>query len=204
MGIHLDFPATPVSGDKYPTTPVAGQPQYTWDGEKWTTIGAQISTAPPATALPLMDQTTALVGTAAKWAREDHVHPKIPAAPMDAQAYSGMQVNGSCEVSQANGTSSIVPPHVIDGWYANKTGAAIGPLRRAGWCSGYPTVSILYSSRCNDSAGISCRWRFCVSQPQDRGLSVLTIGLGHSKCAAVDDCILEQQCASRALFGGAA
>jgi Chaperone of endosialidase len=31
----LDFPASPATGDKYPTSPAAGQPQYQWDGEKW-------------------------------------------------------------------------------------------------------------------------------------------------------------------------
>lgn len=31
----FDFPSSPTVGQKYPTSPVAGQPQYTWDGEKW-------------------------------------------------------------------------------------------------------------------------------------------------------------------------
>ena len=101
----LDFPASPLAGDKYPVTAVPGQPQYTYDGVKWTTIGAQISNAAPATALPLMDAATALVGTATKYAREDHVHPRFPAAPIDALAYSGMQVNGSMEVSQERGAN---------------------------------------------------------------------------------------------------
>jgi hypothetical protein len=71
----LDFPSTPSLNQKYPTTPVAGIPQYSWDGEKWTTIGAQISNAAPATNLPLIDATPAVVGVATKYAREDHVHP---------------------------------------------------------------------------------------------------------------------------------
>jgi hypothetical protein len=32
----LDFPASPSVGTIYPNPAVAGQPQYTWDGEKWT------------------------------------------------------------------------------------------------------------------------------------------------------------------------
>jgi hypothetical protein len=36
----LDFPASPTNGQKYPASPVAGIPTYTWDGQKWTTIGA--------------------------------------------------------------------------------------------------------------------------------------------------------------------
>jgi hypothetical protein len=39
----MDFPNTPTTGDKYPTTPAPGQPQYTWNGTMWTTHGI----APP-------------------------------------------------------------------------------------------------------------------------------------------------------------
>ena len=35
MGIN--FPNTPAIGDTWPNPPVATQPTYTWDGEKWTT-----------------------------------------------------------------------------------------------------------------------------------------------------------------------
>jgi hypothetical protein len=74
MGI--DFPNTPSVGAQWPSPPVVGIPTYTWDGEKWTTVGGAISTGgSPATALPLMDATPALVGTTIKYAREDHVHP---------------------------------------------------------------------------------------------------------------------------------
>jgi len=127
----LDFPASPQAGDKYPTPAVVGQPQYTFDGTKWTTVGAQITTAAPATAVPLMDQTAGLVGTATKYAREDHVHPKFYAAPFDAMAYSGMQVNGSMEVSQEIGTNIRNFPagqnqgYVCDGWSIYKAGPVV-------------------------------------------------------------------------------
>jgi hypothetical protein len=39
----MNFPNTPNVGDKYPTAPIAGQPQYTWNGTLWTTHGV----APP-------------------------------------------------------------------------------------------------------------------------------------------------------------
>src|SRR6516162_5217751 len=39
----MNFPNSPTVGDKYPTSPVAGQPQYTWNGTLWTTHGV----APP-------------------------------------------------------------------------------------------------------------------------------------------------------------
>ena len=74
MGIN--FPASPTLNQKYPQPPVAGVPVYTWDGEKWTTVGGSIAAyAPPADAVPLMDATPGLVGTSTEYAREDHVHP---------------------------------------------------------------------------------------------------------------------------------
>jgi hypothetical protein len=33
----IDFPASPTVGQKHPTTPIEGIPQYTYDGEKWIT-----------------------------------------------------------------------------------------------------------------------------------------------------------------------
>ena len=142
----LDFPPSPVVGDKYPVTPAPGVPQYTWDGEKWTTTGAQVTSASPSNNLPLMDATPAVPGVGTQYSREDHVHPtdtsraadtavlkKVPqsltvteqtdvrknvyAAPFDALAYSGMQINGSMEVSQELGTTGRVGNgYVADGW----------------------------------------------------------------------------------------
>jgi len=127
----LDFPASPAIGDKYPVPAVTGQPQYTYDGVKWTTVGAQVTTAAPATALPLMDAATAVVGTATKYAREDHVHPRIPAAPVDALAYSGLQFNGSMSVSQELGdTGRSVQGYICDGWLFVKTGTAVETILR--------------------------------------------------------------------------
>lgn len=71
----LDFPSSPTNGQKYPASPIIGIPTYTWDGEKWTTIGGSMGTLDPATAMPLQDATPGVVGTALKYAREDHVHP---------------------------------------------------------------------------------------------------------------------------------
>jgi hypothetical protein len=39
----FDFPNSPTVGQKYPASPVGGQPTYTWDGEKWTTVGGTIA-----------------------------------------------------------------------------------------------------------------------------------------------------------------
>jgi hypothetical protein len=123
MGIN--FPASPTVGQKYPQPAVAGIPVYTWDGEKWTTVGGSIAAyAPPSAILPLMDATPALTGVGTAYTREDHVHPvdtkavrtesaqsltaaqqqqarqNIYAAPFDAMAYGGLQINGGMEVNQ--------------------------------------------------------------------------------------------------------
>jgi hypothetical protein len=39
----MNFPNSPMVGDKYPVSPSAGQPQYIWNGTLWTTHGV----APP-------------------------------------------------------------------------------------------------------------------------------------------------------------
>ncbi len=40
----LDFPSSPTVGQKYPASPVAGLPTYTWDGEKWMAPIPSVST----------------------------------------------------------------------------------------------------------------------------------------------------------------
>jgi hypothetical protein len=42
----LNFPSGPASGQKYPASPVAGVPTYSWDGEKWTTGAGNVITPP--------------------------------------------------------------------------------------------------------------------------------------------------------------
>ncbi len=142
----LDFPVAPLVGDRFPTPSVAGMPQYIWDGEKWTTAANTITTAPPSTATPLEDNATPQIGVTTKYAREDHVHPStalkysaqtltttqqsqsrinLAAAPFDALAYNGMQINGSMEVSQEKGTGSTSAGHVCDGWILSYTGTMV-------------------------------------------------------------------------------
>jgi hypothetical protein len=47
----LDFPEAPTVGQLYPSSPAVGQPQYTWDGEKWTTQGAAMDVIPSGTVM---------------------------------------------------------------------------------------------------------------------------------------------------------
>jgi hypothetical protein len=74
----LDFPNTPIVGQKWPAPPIVGQPIYTWDGVKWVTTGEQIGNSGPATQVPLADAAVGQVGTSLFFAREDHVHPIDP------------------------------------------------------------------------------------------------------------------------------
>ena len=67
-------PAAPAVGEKWPQPSVVGVPVYSWDGEKWTTIGGEIGSIGGADDLPLMDG-VATPGVSTQWAREDHVHP---------------------------------------------------------------------------------------------------------------------------------
>ena len=71
----MDFPNSPVVGEKWPQPPVPNKPVYIWDGFKWTTIDTAIDdTIGPTALLPAMDGIAA-TGTEANWARGDHVHP---------------------------------------------------------------------------------------------------------------------------------
>jgi hypothetical protein len=56
----FNFPASPATGQLYPLSPVAGQPTYKWDGEKWTVVGSDgggstitIADTPPAPTSPV-------------------------------------------------------------------------------------------------------------------------------------------------------
>lgn len=101
----LNFPSAPTLGQKYPSPAVVGIPTYTWDGEKWTTNGAQIAYAPPAAATPLMDATPAVVGVANAYAREDHVHP----SDTSRVAKAGDAMSGPLAINKsASGQSSNI------------------------------------------------------------------------------------------------
>jgi hypothetical protein len=43
----INFPSSPTVGQKYPQPSVVGVPVYTWDGEKWTTVGGSLGGKSP-------------------------------------------------------------------------------------------------------------------------------------------------------------
>jgi collagen triple helix repeat protein len=118
----------------------------------------------PATVEPIIDGVAA-VGVSTNFAREDHVHPSdvaaravrfdaaqaltaaqqqqsrqnIYAAPFDALAYNGMQVNGGMEISQERGPSgtTINGSYIVDGWKVFLAGTmAVVAAQAAG--TGFP------------------------------------------------------------------
>jgi len=50
---------------------------------------------------------------------------KVYAAPLDALAYSGMQINGSMEVGQEKGTNGSTAGYACDGWALSKVGTMV-------------------------------------------------------------------------------
>jgi len=174
----MDFPASPAVGDRYPTSAVAGQTQYVWDGEKWATAGSagidqaaadaryvnvagdtmsgdlHVGAGTGVSRLHidggnatgqggllefdrgggltwLAGNASSLLGTASSdlifWnptagpvlslnatsgvvdfpTKKPTVAGQVWAAPLDALAYNGMQINGSMEVNQETGPALI-------------------------------------------------------------------------------------------------
>jgi hypothetical protein len=119
----FDFPAGPVTGDKYPFTAIAGLPQYTWDGEKWSTYG---EVPVPADGRVHYDIVQALTE-----AQQTQGRQNIYAAPVSALGWSGLQTNGGAEVSQEHDavafavSTATSAPYVVDGWRPWVGGSAV-------------------------------------------------------------------------------
>jgi hypothetical protein len=132
----MNFPSAPLFGELYPNPAVPEKPQYKWDGTTWTAVGDSaggsgvfVSDTEP-TPVPdgslwwKSNQGTLNIkyndGDTTQWT--EAVAIPVPdmtwAAPYDAMAYSGMQINGSMEVSQErNHTPTNIHNSVIsDGW----------------------------------------------------------------------------------------
>jgi hypothetical protein len=121
----LDFPSAPTVGLKFPVTPVPGIPVYTWDGEKWTTVGGSVGGKLPVWSdgsqamsgqLPLVAPPVNPTDAAAKsyvdarvrhdaaqgltTAQQVQARANVYAAPFDAAAFGGLQINGAMDVIQ--------------------------------------------------------------------------------------------------------
>jgi len=117
----FNFPNTPTIGDLYPTPALPGVPQYRWDGAVWTT-----TTYDPLTWVQRAGDTmTGALNVVTPPTQAAHAASKAyvdayaaAAAPLDALSYSGMQINGSMEVSQERGSTATGAnsTYICDGW----------------------------------------------------------------------------------------
>jgi hypothetical protein len=152
MGIN--FPSSPLVGDIWPNPVVTGQPQYTWDGEKWTsgtvnTVGAVRYDTPQ----------TLTTDSGTTMGQRSQARANVYAAPFDALAYSGMQINGSMEVSQANGgAANPIGGFNLDGWGATASGGTVtvqqipsGALAPGTWFNN--SLAIIASTAVPSAAG---------------------------------------------------
>lgn len=133
----FNFPNSPTVGQKWPASPIAGQPTYTWDGEKWTTVTGSIlagavryDLAQGLTA-PQQAQGAANISSLTYAAQvltapqQQQARQNIYAAPFDAEAVNGIQINGAFEVNQlAIASNNINVGYFCDSWMLHANGAA--------------------------------------------------------------------------------
>ena len=136
----INFPDTPTLGQTYPSPPVAGQPQYIWDGEKWTTVGVVAGSKTPVYtdgSTPMTAQLTVVTPPVAptdaaskKYVDDTAVASLTAATPLDALSHNNLQINGAMEVSQENAANyqanlSNSNVHVVDMWRVQTSGVQV-------------------------------------------------------------------------------
>ena len=121
MGIN--FPSAPTVGDLYPVPVVPGIPQYKWDGTSWLVVIQDTQ----AYVRRAGDSMTGLLTLSGDPTAALHAVTKQYAAPFDAMSYSGMQINGSMDISQELGTTGTGADftYAIDGWKLSKNGTMV-------------------------------------------------------------------------------
>jgi len=123
----FNFPNAPTIGQLHPDPATVGVPQYQWNGSEWVTPAynpldyVRKSGDSMTGALLLHANATAALQAVPKQQLETY------AAPFDAMAYSGIQVNGGMEVNQERGhnnATAINGGHGADQWVLFFTGTA--------------------------------------------------------------------------------
>jgi hypothetical protein len=166
---------------------------------------------------PLMDGAAA-VGTTTKYAREDHRHPtdttkadltqvvrydtaqaltaaqqvqaraNVYAAPFDAMAYNGMQINGSMEVNQFNPTAINIPAgssaDVLDGgWKIVQSGVQVVSAQQNSTVpSGYRNSLQVYVTTANTAPAVG---DYTTLQTNVEGYRLIRLGWGGANAQSV-------------------
>jgi len=174
----LDFPTSPSIGQKYPASPVAGIPTYTWDGEKWTTIGGATSGGMAV----LYDTVQTLTAPQQQQARQN-----IYAAPFDAMAYNGMQINGSMDISQevaAAGVSvSNTTKYPVDQWALASTGSqVVSGVQNAAAPPGFVNALQVYATTANASPAAG---NYAFLSTRLEGQRIYRLGFGSASASSM-------------------
>lgn len=143
----IDFPSSPSVGQQY----VFGGITYTFTAQ-----GVWATSTVPSGAVRY-DQAQGLTAPQQLQARQN-----IYAAPFDAMAYSGMQINGSMDVSQENGTALVTATntskYALDGWgvamFGAGASASIGQIAIA-TLPGYQFSLVFQCTAANALAGVN-------------------------------------------------
>jgi hypothetical protein len=126
----FNFPSDPVLDQEY----AEGDVTYFWNGYGWQIKAS--NTGGSVTGAVLYDTQQALTAVEKTQARTN-----IYAAPLDALAFNGMQVNGNMDVSQQNGDNVItVPGYIVDGWKVHVQGAVSFRALRWGLNTYFPGI----------------------------------------------------------------
>jgi hypothetical protein len=215
----FDFPATPAVGQQFPVTPVAGKPIYKWDGEKWAVAGAgslpiysdgsvpmsaQLTlAADPVAATDAADKSYVDKGVRSDFAQSltitqrEQARKNIFAAPFDAMAFNGMQVNGSFDVSQENGTTPLNLPsgsgvYITDMWQGVFAGTSGGIIQSGQAASGFPGLPNAMYLRATTAAPLSSTNDFAGMVGMIEGSRLQRCGLGTVNATSITIAFLVQ------------
>ena len=159
----IDFPNSPTIGQTFQG--------YVWDGQAW-----QVAQGPAALGVVRYDSAQSLTPAQGVQARQN-----VFAAPFDAMAYNGMQINGSMDVSQQyGGTAQTTPGYIMDGWAWGQSGTGrIGAGQYAWGVNGFNNILCLTvpTAQASMSAGDLF---YCVHNVEGNRVSRLAWGTSYA------------------------
>jgi hypothetical protein len=124
---------------------------------------------------------TLTTDSGATMGQRSQARANVYAAPFDALAYNGMQINGSMEVSQEKGSALVggltnTAAYVVDGWFAQTIGVqVITGNQETAVPSGYANAFQMYVQVANTSPAAG---DFCIFHQNIEGYRVVRLGFG--------------------------